>query len=80
MPDLPRLDQCVIIDTDRNQLDYKTYWLNLCLSTATSSGILVLFIISWINVDLVIFLPSDLIMNKRIDKVPTLKYMFTCIW
>ena len=28
------------------------------------------------NVDFVSFLPSDLIMNKRIDKVPTLKYIF----
>jgi len=25
------------------------------------------------------FLQSDLIMNKRTDNVPTLKYIFTCI-
>jgi len=26
------------------------------------------------------FLPSDLITNKRIDKVPTLRYIFMCIF
>jgi len=37
------------------------------------------FIIRQNNVDCVIFLPSDLIMNKQIDEVTTLKYIFAFI-
>jgi len=38
------------------------------------------FIIRQIDVDFVSFISSDVIMNKRIEKVPTLKYIVTCIW